>query len=233
MPRNGISLLAVDAKSRRPSGASSRFFVPPANANHTRGFFTPPQNDPKGGLIWPTAGFTVGKALYVLGTRVLEVSGAPFGFEIIGSDIIRVDNPLDDPWSWRIKIEPMPFSSGVLTWATAAFVDQAEQRVYLHGSYKKNDSSSFNTVMQVGIEDVVNENWLGGACVLVASPSSVEQSKWVTLQQFGASLMIPAPVASPQTSETSIFFSPALKRFVMLRSTSPTSASRFEAQSND
>jgi hypothetical protein len=53
--------------------------------------------------MWPTAGFSISGNLFILSMRVVEISGAAFGFEISGLYIIHVSNPRADPWSWKVE----------------------------------------------------------------------------------------------------------------------------------
>jgi hypothetical protein len=220
MPRNSIGVIRGLNQENRLPVSTPQFYITATNANHTKGFFTPSASDAKGGLMWPTAGFSISGNLFILTTRVVEISGAAFGFEIVGSDIIHASNPRDDPWSWKVEQVPLLFTSSKLYWATAALVDPNSEYVYIYGAAMRNQSDTYNTVARIAAKDAISvdaQNWNQRLEILAADRQG--SSVWVPFSQQSQGNLSPAAVASPAISETSVFFSTLLKQYVMLRST--------------
>jgi len=90
MPRNTVAF-------QHPSGF--RFFTDQALSPAS-----------KGEWYWPGDACTVRGRLYLFLMRCREVPGGPpgFGFEVVGHDLVRVDDPAVEPSRWKIRRVAVP-----------------------------------------------------------------------------------------------------------------------------
>lgn len=147
MPRNSLAILR---------GSTLSFFAR-TNASNLHdahvGFFSPPNATH---WLWLVSGFALHGSLFLLGLEVApDPSGPPgFDFRTVGSVVVRVDNPDDDPLQWAYSVTTVPNTNASETWNAAAVVDQ--QRVYVLG---QTGSYGGSRLGWLSVADVLRNDW--------------------------------------------------------------------------
>lgn len=178
MPRNSIAV---------QRGSAFEFFARTnaSNLHDTHvGFFSPPNAT---NWLWLVTGFTLRGSLFLLGLEVApDPAGQPgFDFRTVGSVVVRVPNPDDDPLLWQHTVISIPNTNASETWNAAAVVDQ--QRVYVLGQTGAYGGSRLGWL---SVADVLRDDW--------ANVTVVQDS---VLAAFGP-------------PETSLTFVPKLQRWI-------------------
>ncbi len=105
---------------------------------------------------WPMDGFLDGKTLYVALMAVRNKPGAgpndAFGFEIAGTKLATVHNPLDPPNQWKTTIRDLTDSR---LWAGVSIVPDG-QYVLWYTQLSKGEGRGFMVVMRVPRNKIAN-----------------------------------------------------------------------------
>lgn len=92
--------------------------------------------DAAGTFYWPADGVLVGGKLYLFCKVVRKAAGAPgFEFDWFADDLLRVDNPLDEPTRWRTDRCRLPHEDGGLRLGCACLLDG--EFLYSYGLFPK------------------------------------------------------------------------------------------------
>jgi hypothetical protein len=128
MVNNTIGIMPL-----KPSDASIRFVSGKTDRGDPAAVFTPKEG---GGWFWPQAALQLGGRLFVFLTHI-EKADPPgaFGFQLIGSWLAVVQNPLDEPTEWKIEQHRLPFAAfGIDSerlWGSAVFAES--DYIYVYG----------------------------------------------------------------------------------------------------
>ena len=91
----------------------------------------PPQKN--GQFYWPCDGTLLGDRLILLMRRVQAKMGAggPFDFDVLGCDLVCVENPQAEPTAWKYSAIELPLKQGGIDAASAVCAD--DQYLYVFG----------------------------------------------------------------------------------------------------
>lgn len=122
MIRNSIAVQT----GHDPSRAQMRFYWRTGTDGAPGDFF------PFGGdrWLWPGSGVRVGEVLLLFLIEVKAVSGG-LGFETAGSHAVLIENPDDDPLSWRSRVVDVPANPWGVAVGFGALVVEGEMLVSL------------------------------------------------------------------------------------------------------
>lgn len=82
------------------------------------------QDDADVEYFWPGCGIYTGGKLLMSYFRVRTSGEGAMGFNVLGTDLVVVDNPLDAPDKWKYRIQPLKFAGGGATFSAAAMEDK-------------------------------------------------------------------------------------------------------------
>ena len=110
--------------------APARFFYPADAGGKAASLFTPPDGR---GWFWPVASVLDSGVLRVFAWRIEKSAGdGAFGFKAFGTALAEIDNPADEPTSWRMRWRDVPVPpTPALFWGSFALVH--EGYTYLYG----------------------------------------------------------------------------------------------------
>lgn len=182
MPRNSIALLDRGAHALQ---FYARFdAATPSNAH--LGFFSPANQSH---WFWLTAGFVLRDSLFLLGvTCAPDPNGSSgFAFQFVDTVVLRVANPLDDPFRWNWTLAAVvPGTNATTNWNTAATV--VGSRLFLLGQA----AGGATRLASLRVADVLRDDW---SALALVSDSVVDA--------FGP-------------PETTLTFLPAIRRWLFL-----------------
>ena len=118
--------------SRPGKEGSLRFYFGKEQNKKPTSFFTPADG---GGWFWPLSAIRLGKKLNLFFVQVEKADAkGVFAFRPIGTWLIVIDNPDDEPQSWRIRQHKLPFArfepKHERSWGSAVVADKDFLYVY-------------------------------------------------------------------------------------------------------
>ena len=114
LPRNTIAI----QEGLDPASAKMRFYWR-EKGGKPRAFF----GEEGERWLWPAHGARVGKRLLLFFMRIKRASGG-MGFSVEGSTALLVDNPEQDPLSWRFMVPALPALRAGMLLGSAVLVDR-------------------------------------------------------------------------------------------------------------
>jgi hypothetical protein len=98
---------------------------------------------------WPGDGVMLDGKLYLFCSLVrYRKEGAPgFQFDWFGMDLLRIDNPLDEPTHWKIDRRPVPYDDQPLRLGMACVHD--DDWMYAYGLFPIKETKAFHAPMGV------------------------------------------------------------------------------------
>jgi hypothetical protein len=87
-----------------------------------------------GTWYWPADGLMIGERLYLFCKLVRKAEGAPgFEFDWFANELLRIDNPQDEPTKWKIERSRLPAGKDALRLGSACISDR--EFVYVYGLF--------------------------------------------------------------------------------------------------
>lgn len=122
----------VGVQAGRGKDAEIRFVAGRGERGKSAAFFSPADNK---GRLWPQAAVRDGGRLFVFLAQI-EATKEPgaFGFRHVAQWLATVENPGDDPLTWRVKQSKVPFAAfgtgGARSWGSAILAEGGWLYVY-------------------------------------------------------------------------------------------------------
>ena len=130
MINNSIALQT----DKNPATASVKFFWQTTQQGKPAAFFVP---DDGTGFFWISHGIVIGGKLYIFLMHIVKTGEeSVFGFKQIGTSLVVIDNPNDDPLEWQIHQHKVPYGryskDGNLFFGSA--VMKESDFIYIYGA---------------------------------------------------------------------------------------------------
>lgn len=90
--------------------------------------------------IWPGDGALINGKLYLFLHLIRRTPNEGWGFAIAGHEIVRIDNPLDEPTLWHMKRKELPSGKSDMQFGNACLDDG--DYLYAYGSYPPQERGS-------------------------------------------------------------------------------------------
>jgi len=134
---------------KNPLTADVKFFWKTTQDGKAMSFVVPTDNS---GWFWPCDGIVIENKLYIFFAQIItkddekdEHPVSPFEFKVIGTWLVEIENPLDNPVVWQIKQHKIPwgrFSANSNMFFGSALLKDKDS-VYIYG-YNENQTQEAN-----------------------------------------------------------------------------------------
>ncbi len=167
-------------------------------------FFT---NEKLPGFLWPLSAAQVDGKLYVFNVRIIHPHPEKvFGFQLIGNEIIRIENPGETPDHWIQHDFALPWKKEIGTFGS--YVYAQDHHLYIYGFQKK------------------RKTWIKHLKLLVARVDLNEHrdiqdmNQWwffdASTARWSRDIHLMKPVLNHATTELSVSYSPYLNKYIMI-----------------
>lgn len=158
---------------------------------------------------WPCSGLMVDDDLFIFCYKVTDGGGGAgaFAFEVVGTILIRVSNPLEPPAQWKFSSTELGFGGKHQGFCSA--VIRHDDYVYLMGFDDGQQESAFqrqSVLARIGVDDLKTSGNLDGLRYWVKAPGgdgrwSEEPSDLLPIMRYGS-------------AESTVYFDNHLNLFV-------------------
>lgn len=118
-------------QGKEPKTASIHFYWQTAPDGKPASFITPKDGN---GWFWPNDGIMANHKLYLFASQMVraqEKSDSIFNFKGVGTWLVEIDNPQDNPLQWHIQQHKVYVSDSTLSLGTALL--QSGNYIYIYG----------------------------------------------------------------------------------------------------
>jgi hypothetical protein len=166
-------------------------------------------NYDQGSWLWPVAGVMIEGDLYVFLYNLLSSEGIPgLNFKMGSTLLVKISNPSAGPAHWRMTRQELPFGGDHRNFISAVYLEKPY--LYLLGFDDGETGQALErraVLARISIRDVKRGLWQSG--VQYWSEGSKE-GVWTAGQENLK------PLFSPGVTESSLHYSPRLKRYIAL-----------------
>lgn len=160
------------------------------------------------GFLWSLSAIMINKKLFVFAVRIENVDPTKvFGFRQIGQEIIRIDNPHDDPGKWKMSFFKLPWQPKLGSFVSNFF--KADDYLYIYG-YRNTRPGWTDPIINLVIARIKNEH----------THQIYDTKNWEYLDgttgRWSPDIHHTLPVIEHFTTEFSISFLPEFKKYVLI-----------------
>ncbi len=203
MVRNTI---AIQDRRGNPPGAVEYFWS--VQDGLPWSFFLGDNYD-QGSWLWPVAGIMIERDLYIFFYNLLPSGGIPgLDFKMGSTLLVKISNPYSSPAHWRMTRQELPFGGDHRNFISAVYLEKPY--LYLLGFDDGETGQAVErsaVLARIPIRDVKKGLWESGVQYWS------EEGKTGTWSPSQERLK---PIFSPGVTESSLHYSPQLKRYIAL-----------------